>query len=301
MAAGSDSQSAAAVGRARGGLRASHTDREQVIGTLKAAFVQGRLTGDELGERTGQVYAARTYADLAEVTADIPAGRPKNLPGRDPWRATKIAGWIEYAVILPGIFSLFGLKGPHDSETILIVLPTAVYFSFWIVGGCLRASARSEKRFVEQQQGLAAAGATAGAAGAAEGAAAGAQLPVYFFDREQVTRTLKAALEQGRLTEDEHDARVAQVPAVKSQAELAELTADLPAGLTPRPPATKDVLTGVGLVVAAVSVLAALVLLQPNKPLAFLAALGAAATILLVPGITVGLMVDVRHQRRASR
>lgn len=29
-------------------LRASHADREQVVGTLKAAFVQGRLTKDEL-------------------------------------------------------------------------------------------------------------------------------------------------------------------------------------------------------------------------------------------------------------
>ena len=29
--------------RSRGGLRASDADREQVIGILKAAFVQGRL------------------------------------------------------------------------------------------------------------------------------------------------------------------------------------------------------------------------------------------------------------------
>jgi hypothetical protein len=35
-------QMPAAVGR--GHLRASHAGREQVIGTLKAAFIQGRLT-----------------------------------------------------------------------------------------------------------------------------------------------------------------------------------------------------------------------------------------------------------------
>src|SRR5215472_15773242 len=40
---------AVAEGRGRGGLRASDADREQVIGTLKTAFVQGRLTRDELG------------------------------------------------------------------------------------------------------------------------------------------------------------------------------------------------------------------------------------------------------------
>ena len=43
-----------AVGARGGGhLRASDADREQVIETLKDAFVQGRLTMDELGMRTG--------------------------------------------------------------------------------------------------------------------------------------------------------------------------------------------------------------------------------------------------------
>jgi hypothetical protein len=58
----------------RGRLRASHADREQVIGTLKAAFVQGRLDRDEFDLRVGQAFASRTYAELAAVTADLPAG-----------------------------------------------------------------------------------------------------------------------------------------------------------------------------------------------------------------------------------
>ncbi len=61
----------AAAGRGR--LRAGHADREQVIGTLKDAFVHGRLTRDELDTRVGQALAARTCADLAALTADIPA------------------------------------------------------------------------------------------------------------------------------------------------------------------------------------------------------------------------------------
>jgi hypothetical protein len=68
-----------------GHLRASHADREQVIGTLKTAFVQGRLTEDELDARLDRVYASRTYAELAEVTADIPAELTKTRPPRDPW------------------------------------------------------------------------------------------------------------------------------------------------------------------------------------------------------------------------
>ena len=56
---------------AHGRLRVSHTDREQMIDVLKAAFVRGGLTKDEFDARIGQALAARTYADLAAV---IPAG-----------------------------------------------------------------------------------------------------------------------------------------------------------------------------------------------------------------------------------
>jgi Domain of unknown function (DUF1707) len=55
-------------------LRAGHADREQVIETLKTAFVHGRLTKDEFDVRVGQVLASRTYQELAAVIADIPGG-----------------------------------------------------------------------------------------------------------------------------------------------------------------------------------------------------------------------------------
>ena len=99
---GPGDQTSAAEGRNHGDLRASHADRERVIGTLKAAYVEGRLTEDELDARVGQVYASRTYAELAEVTAavtaDIPAAPARAGSTRDPWRATKIAWRIEYAI-----------------------------------------------------------------------------------------------------------------------------------------------------------------------------------------------------------
>ena len=57
----------------RGHLRASHADREQVIGILKAAFVQGMLAKDEFDVRVGQALASRASAELAALTADIPA------------------------------------------------------------------------------------------------------------------------------------------------------------------------------------------------------------------------------------
>jgi hypothetical protein len=72
MARPGDEMAAGAGGR--GHLRASHADREQVISVLKAAFVRGRLDRDEFDLRVGQAFVARTYAELAALTADIPAG-----------------------------------------------------------------------------------------------------------------------------------------------------------------------------------------------------------------------------------
>ena len=73
---------------ARGQLRTSHADREQAVDVLKAAFVEGRLTMDEFDLRVGQALASRTYADLAALTADIPArvtrARPPAAPVREP-------------------------------------------------------------------------------------------------------------------------------------------------------------------------------------------------------------------------
>jgi hypothetical protein len=54
-------------------LRVSDADRERTGDVLRTAFVEGRLTQDELDARLGQAYGARTYADLAAPTADLPA------------------------------------------------------------------------------------------------------------------------------------------------------------------------------------------------------------------------------------
>ena len=89
--AGPEDEIAAGTG-SRGHLRASHADREQVIGTLKAAFVQGRLVKDEFDLRVGQALAPRTYAELAAITADLPAGLHlgKSRPPREVRDAVRL-------------------------------------------------------------------------------------------------------------------------------------------------------------------------------------------------------------------
>jgi hypothetical protein len=61
------------VPRARTELRASHADRDRTVEILRIAAGDGRLTADELDERIEAALSARTYRELADLTADLPA------------------------------------------------------------------------------------------------------------------------------------------------------------------------------------------------------------------------------------
>jgi hypothetical protein len=66
-------------------------DRERVIETLKVAFVQERLTMEELDARIGDALGARTGAELAVLTADLPGGLA--VPG-PPTREPRLSGEV---------------------------------------------------------------------------------------------------------------------------------------------------------------------------------------------------------------
>jgi hypothetical protein len=57
-----------------GAIRASDSDRESVVEILREAYTEGRLDLGEFDERTTSAYAARTWAQLRELTRDLPAG-----------------------------------------------------------------------------------------------------------------------------------------------------------------------------------------------------------------------------------
>jgi hypothetical protein len=103
MGSGPDGEMAARRGR----LRASHADRNQVIDVLKAAFIEGRLTKDELDARLGQTLAARTYDDLAALTADIPPGTKLARPPRpDRAPAPQPAHWAAHRAVRSGVATI---------------------------------------------------------------------------------------------------------------------------------------------------------------------------------------------------
>jgi hypothetical protein len=54
-------------------LRVGDREREATADALREHAAEGRLDPEELEERLGQAYAARTNADLARLTYDLPA------------------------------------------------------------------------------------------------------------------------------------------------------------------------------------------------------------------------------------
>ena len=61
-------------------LRAADSDRAAVADVLGRHMSAGRLTLDEFDERLTRVYAARTFGELDELTADLPAVEPARPP-----------------------------------------------------------------------------------------------------------------------------------------------------------------------------------------------------------------------------
>ena len=69
--------------RRRASLRASDADRERFVEALRRHHAEGRLTTEELSERTERAYAARTFGDLDALAADLPPIQPTApAPGR---------------------------------------------------------------------------------------------------------------------------------------------------------------------------------------------------------------------------
>ena len=115
-------------------IRASHADREHVVDTLKAAFVQGRLTKDEFDQRVGQAFDSKTYAELTALSADLPDGptRPLSPPGRaQGWSLgdEKVLEWAIASALSPlaplaaafqgGLLSAPGLRIAGGTDEIL--------------------------------------------------------------------------------------------------------------------------------------------------------------------------------------
>lgn len=118
----------------RGQLRAGDADRDRVAERLRIALEEGRLNLHEYDERLRDAYAAKTYADLDGLLADLPNPVPASQSALEPagpgtgalaqwrygpdgrylratrrWLADRWGGWAGAVAICVGIWAFQSL------------------------------------------------------------------------------------------------------------------------------------------------------------------------------------------------
>jgi hypothetical protein len=81
-----------------GGIRIGREERDAAIRALDEHLSAGRIDADEYGERSAQVYAARTWKDITPLFADLPEPRPGPIPPKQRSPSTMIPAEIHGAV-----------------------------------------------------------------------------------------------------------------------------------------------------------------------------------------------------------
>lgn len=107
-------------------LRISDADRDRAVAELSEHFQAGRLTADELDERTGRALQARTAADLAPLFADLPGQQPAvtgAAPGPAPLPSVRVPV-VPIAIL--AVIALGALLSGHPA--VLVLVPVLVVF-----------------------------------------------------------------------------------------------------------------------------------------------------------------------------
>jgi hypothetical protein len=89
-------------------LRASDAERESAVGRLREHGAAGRLDVDELEQRVGAAYSARTHGELQALLTDLP-GQPQARRAANPRRHRhEWAGFLQVNLLLVAIWAVSG-------------------------------------------------------------------------------------------------------------------------------------------------------------------------------------------------
>jgi DUF1707 SHOCT-like domain len=102
-------------------LRAADADREAVAETLREQHLAGRIDTDELQERVERCYAAKTYAELDALLADLPGEDRSGRARPRRWSAPRFA-------LLPILPILIVALALSHGRGLWLALPLAFFF-----------------------------------------------------------------------------------------------------------------------------------------------------------------------------
>lgn len=126
-------------------VRASDAERERAAEALRQHHTDGRLTTEELDERTERVYGAKTRGDLDQQFGDLPRlrtpeeERPQRRRGRHPILVPILVAFVALAVVSSAHF--LWLLWP------LLMFFVFFRFAFWGSRGRSRPWPESRRRY----------------------------------------------------------------------------------------------------------------------------------------------------------
>lgn len=111
----------------RSTLRASDADREHVAERLRNAAAEGRLVAEELEDRLGGVFSARTYGQLDALVSDLPAPRGKRGHAFPLWLRASFAVALVLSVLAVVAMAALVLAGLASAWVVWIIVMWAAF------------------------------------------------------------------------------------------------------------------------------------------------------------------------------
>jgi len=117
-------------------LRAADSDRTAAATVLGEHMAAGRLTVEEYEDRLARAYAAKTYGDLAVLTADLPSTAPARRVDAGATRSSEVAprgrgvhphawqSWLRTSLIVVAIWLVTSLASWQLSY----------FWPIWVIG-----------------------------------------------------------------------------------------------------------------------------------------------------------------------
>lgn len=110
-------------------MKASDADRDEVVAALSEHFQAGRLTTEELEDRTGRALSARTLGELDALTTDLPADRQaRSALEASPQRRGRAEFPVIAAVLAVLVVAalVVGVRSDHHGLDVWLVIPIAL-------------------------------------------------------------------------------------------------------------------------------------------------------------------------------
>lgn len=144
--------STATKGHPSGSLRVSDADRDRAIAELSEHYQAGRLSTEELEDRTGRALQARTAADLTALFTDLPRRQAPVTSGATPGTApaSPTRAWSAHVPVAPvailAVVAVFALLSGHLFH-IAWVPVVAIIVVRLLAGGRSRREARDSRHW----------------------------------------------------------------------------------------------------------------------------------------------------------